>query len=470
MIQFVVWVRILLLLVLIWPVLLSVALISVLTPIATSAVVRLNAWRHLRYVMAGSWSRSWQALSILSVFGLVVTAGYYFFVTAWENHSFIETFSALVLIFGSFGGWLLYARTEKGQENMKNIFELVDDPAALANFVGQPHENKNNSAAIYGLKPFGDDLPELIRMLQSDFVIGQDVIVADVISLINRRITMQRASKPIAVLLFVGATGSGKTQLAKAIADLIFDKNSLIRFDCNEMTESHSVSQLIGSPPGYLGSEAGGQLTRAIIINRTGVILFDEIEKAHPDVYSTIMGLMDEGRITERSSGQVADASGHLIIMTSNAEHAKIAEIINNITDVNERRTKTKEALSGVFKPEQLARIDEIYPFGQLDRLSMVKIVVKALDSLADEAGLVISKIDTELLIDVVVVHERMQKFGIRELLRVIEKRVVDQMYARKKDGCTEIRIVVNGSDVFVLPAVNERSLKVTTVANNAER
>lgn len=333
---------------------------------------------------------------------------------------------------------------------MPNIFDFVNDPQALQAFVNGESEQHQTGYAVESLHPFDVDgaSGEV-----AEVVIGQDGIVRDVVALISRRIEMQRKHKPLGVVMFVGATGAGKTELAKALSDLIFGADKLLRFDCNEMVESSSTQRLIGSPPGYVGSEQGGQLTRGIQRNRTGVILFDEIEKAHPDVYKVLMGLFDEGRITEQSTGQTMDASGHLIILTSNAEHQKIADLVKNEQDPAVCRIGVKDALASVFRPEQLARIDEIYAFPPLDRLAMVRIVAKSLQHLAREAGIELVKVDAAVLIDAVTMHERMQQYGIRELLRVVEKRVVDRLFDARRAGHLEVRIAVQGDTVQVLPA-----------------
>ena len=175
--------------------------------------------------------------------------------------------------------------------------------------------------------------------------------------------------------------------------------------------------------------------------------MFDEIEKAHEDVYKLIMGLMDEGRITEQSTGKVADATAHVIILTSNAAHQKISQIVRDVEEIQDRRRQIKDALGDIFRPEQLARIDEIYAFAPLARLSLARIVAKMLMDLARDAGVEIVKVDTSLIIDTVVMHERMASYGIRELWRVVEKTIIDEIYQRRKEGCKQVTVkVVNGT------------------------
>ena len=299
------------------------------------------------------------------------------------------------------------------------------------------------------MAPIDKKIVEMIANVQSNNVIGQDAIVADVMSTISRRILMQRPNKPLAVFLFVGATGSGKTELAKALAKIVFD-GRIFRVDCNEMTESHCAQRLIGAPQGYIDSEKGGQLTNAIMTQGTGVLLFDEIEKAHESVTKLIMGLMDEGRITEQSSGHAVDASGHVIILTSNAAHEQIAQLVRDVENEADRRRQVKDALCNVFRPEQLARIDEIYAFGELDRKSLAKIVAKALIDMSTSAGVELMKVDTALIIESIVQHERMAKYGIRELLRAMEKRLVDSLYSCKAAGFKQVEIKVIAGELSV--------------------
>jgi ATP-dependent Clp protease ATP-binding subunit ClpA len=250
--------------------------------------------------------------------------------------------------------------------------------------------------------------------------------------------------------MLVGATGAGKTELAKALAKYAFE-GRMTRVDCNELTESHAAQRLIGAPPGYVGSENGGQLTRDIMRLGSGVILLDEVEKAHEAVLRVIMGLLDEGRLTEASTGQTADASKFLIVMTSNAEHDKLAELVATVADEDERRRAVKDTLTGVFRPEQLARIDDVYCFGHLDRRAMVEVVGKFLLGFAADAGVQLVAVDSALLIDTVLRHEKGAKYGIRELVRLVERAIVDGMLDRRAEGFRHVAIQCQGDAVEVV-------------------
>ncbi|MCX8018640.1 MAG: AAA family ATPase, partial [Rhodocyclaceae bacterium] len=231
---------------------------------------------------------------------------------------------AMGFVMGATG--LIYLKLLKEGNIMISVFDLVDDRSKLEAFFAAEKLNA---------------VVQVIPAIKSE-VIGQDFVVEDVVRTLNRRTQLKRSNKPLGVFMFVGATGSGKTELAKSIAKHVFD-GRLVRFDMNEFTDASSAQRLIGSPPGYIGSEHGGQLTQAIKRMGSGVILFAEIEKADPAVYKMIMGLMDEGRITEQSTGETMDAKNFVIIMTSNAAHRELAEIAGRINDPEERRRAVKD-------------------------------------------------------------------------------------------------------------------------------
>ena len=330
---------------------------------------------------------------------------------------------------------------------MPSIFDIVNDPSALAAFVSETSTVAKGGAF---LDLSGIDQMKAVASIKAR-VIGQNQIVDQIATLIFRRATLRRPNKPTAVAMFVGATGSGKTELAKVLAETLAG-GKLIRIDCNEMTESSSTQRLIGSPPGYLGSDQGGWLCRQISEKRSGVILLDEIEKAHPDVLKIIMGLLDEGRLTEQSTGQTFSATGFVILLTSNAEHELIAEIVRAVADPSDRAAQVKDALRKVFKPEQLARIDEIFAFRDLDRAAVVEIVGKFLMGFANEVGVDLAQVDTGLLIDLTLRQEKLAKYGVREVVRQVEKAVVDGMLDARAAGHKSVRIVTDGGLVRVLP------------------
>ncbi|MBQ8917113.1 MAG: AAA family ATPase, partial [Oscillospiraceae bacterium] len=208
-------------------------------------------------------------------------------------------------------------------------------------------------------------------------VIGQDEAVKTVSeAIIRSRAGIQDQNRPIGSFLFLGPTGVGKTELAKALAQALFDdEKNMIRLDMSEYMEKHSVSRLIGAPPGYVGYEEGGQLTEAVRRHPYCVLLFDEVEKAHPDVFNVLLQVLDDGRITD-GQGRTVDFKNTIIIMTSNLGSSFILEGIDeegNLTE--EARTMVEGMLKQQFRPEFLNRLDEIVFYKPLSRGEITSIV-----------------------------------------------------------------------------------------------
>ncbi len=202
-------------------------------------------------------------------------------------------------------------------------------------------------------------------------VVGQDEAVKAIADAVRRsRAGLQRRNQPIGTFLFLGPTGVGKTELAKALAEFLFDdEGAMFRVDMSEFMEKHSVARLVGAPPGYVGYEEGGSLTEAVRRRPYQVVLFDEVEKAHPDVFNILLQVFDDGRLTD-GQGRVVDFSNTVLIMTSNlgAEHLVDGE-------PEKVRTKVMDAVRKAFRPEFLNRIDEILLFRRLSRDMMTYIV-----------------------------------------------------------------------------------------------
>jgi ATP-dependent Clp protease ATP-binding subunit ClpB len=203
-------------------------------------------------------------------------------------------------------------------------------------------------------------------------VVGQEEAIRVVADAIRRNKSgLADLNRPAGTFLFLGPTGVGKTELAKALADFLFsDERAVTRIDMSEYMEKHTVSRLIGAPPGYVGYEEGGQLTEAVRRRPYSVVLFDEIEKAHPDVFNALLQLLDEGRLTD-GQGRVVDFRNCLIIMTSNLG----GDIIQRAVEVDEVKDEVSALLRATFKPEFLNRIDETIFFNRLDREDILKIV-----------------------------------------------------------------------------------------------
>ncbi len=203
-------------------------------------------------------------------------------------------------------------------------------------------------------------------------VVGQEKAITAVSDAIRRNKTgLSDEARPLGSFIFLGPTGVGKTELAKTLADYLFnDEKALTRIDMSEYMEKHSVSRLIGAPPGYVGYDQGGQLTEAVRRRPYSVILFDEIEKAHPDVFNVLLQLLDDGRLTD-GQGRVVDFRNSIIILTSNVG----SDLLLTSEDVDSVSGQIMERLKGLFKPEFLNRVDEIIFFKRLERDQILKIV-----------------------------------------------------------------------------------------------
>ena len=229
----------------------------------------------------------------------------------------------------------------------------------------------------------GQRLAKLEKILHKR-VIGQTEAVSAVAKAVRRgRVGLKDPKRPTGSFLFLGPTGVGKTELSKALAEAVFgDENSIIRVDMSEYMEKHSVSKMVGSPPGYVGFEEGGQLSEKVRRNPYSVILFDEIEKAHPDVFNILLQVLDDGRITD-SQGRTVDFKNTIIIMTSNAGASRIMEpkklgfgaVEDEKADYETMKSNVMEELKNLFKPEFLNRIDDIIVFHALTKDDIGKII-----------------------------------------------------------------------------------------------
>jgi ATP-dependent Clp protease ATP-binding subunit ClpB len=219
-------------------------------------------------------------------------------------------------------------------------------------------------------------------------VVGQDEAIAAVSQAVRRaRAGLQDPNRPMGSFLFLGPTGVGKTELTKALAEFLFDdERAMIRIDMSEYMEKHSVARMIGAPPGYVGYEEGGSLTEAVRRRPYQVILFDEVEKAHPDVFNVLLQVLDDGRLTD-GQGRTVDFRNTLIVLTSNLGGEYLANLLESQT-VEAARAQVMEAVRTAFRPEFLNRLDEILLFRRLSRDDMVGIVdiqLRQLQKLLDE-------------------------------------------------------------------------------------
>ena len=270
-------------------------------------------------------------------------------------------------------------------------------------------------------------------------VIGQEEAVSSVARAMRRgRVGLQDPRRPIGSFLFLGPTGVGKTELSKALAEAMFgSENALIRVDMSEYMEGHSVSKMIGSPPGYVGFDEGGQLSEKVRRNPYSVVLFDEIEKAHPDVFNILLQVLDDGHITD-SRGRKVSFKNTVIIMTSNAGAQRIVEPKNLGFAAKEDAQKTYEKMKAgvmeevkrLFKPEFLNRIDETIVFHQLTKDDMKRIINLLAQSLITRCRtqLDISLTLTPSLKEHIVEKYSNLKMGARPLKRAIQTLIEDAL------------------------------------------
>ncbi|MFT3981379.1 MAG: ATP-dependent chaperone ClpB [Ferruginibacter sp.] len=270
-------------------------------------------------------------------------------------------------------------------------------------------------------------------------VVGQDEAIEAVSDAIRRsRTGLQDPRKPIGSFIFLGTTGVGKTELAKALAAYLFDDDSMMtRIDMSEYQEKHSVSRLVGAPPGYVGYDEGGQLTEAVRRKPYSVVLLDEIEKAHPDVYNILLQVLDDGRLTD-NKGRVVNFKNTIIIMTSNMGSQLIQENFEKVTKENKEEVveRTKEEVVALLKqtirPEFLNRIDEIIMFQPLmkDEIrGIIKIQLNDLEKLVAKNGIDLRFSDYAL--DFLAENGYDPQFGARPLKRLIQKEIINQLSKR---------------------------------------
>jgi ATP-dependent Clp protease ATP-binding subunit ClpB len=285
------------------------------------------------------------------------------------------------------------------------------------------------------------EIQKLLRMEERlhDRVIGQDEAISAVASAIRRaRAGLQDPNRPLGSFIFLGPTGVGKTELARALAEFLFDDDhAMIRVDMSEYQEKHTVSRLIGAPPGYVGYDEAGQLTEAVRRRPYAVVLFDEIEKAHPEVLNVMLQLLDDGRLTD-GKGRTVDFKNAVVIMTSNVGSHFIAEAAGSAAgDLSEgTRRQVLDTLRQQFRPEFLNRVDEIIVFHSLSRADMKRIVDIQLRALAKR--LAERKITVELsdrAEDLLVQEGYDPTYGARPLKRTIQKRVLDPLAMRVLEG-----------------------------------
>ena len=326
----------------------------------------------------------------------------------------------------------LDAEEERWQKELKEKPEMVDEEKVaevVAMISGVPVQRIAQAE--------GQRLVEMKEVLKSK-VIGQDEAIGKVVKAIQRnRVGLKDPNKPIGTFMFLGPTGVGKTLLAKKLAEYLFDSSeNLIRIDMSEYMEKFNVSRLVGAPPGYVGYEEGGQLTEKVRRRPYSVVLLDEIEKAHADVYNILLQILDEGHVTD-SLGRKIDFRNTIIIMTSNIGTRELKDFSRgigfntnaNVNNSDYSRNVIQKALNKAFAPEFLNRVDDIVMFNQLSRESINEIIDLELKGLYKRIG--------ELGYEVILSEEAKNfiadkgydiQFGARPLKRAIQKYIEDEM------------------------------------------
>jgi ATP-dependent Clp protease ATP-binding subunit ClpB len=261
---------------------------------------------------------------------------------------------------------------------------------------------------------------------------------------------LQDVHRPIGSFLFLGPTGVGKTELCKALAEVLFDdEQAMVRLDMSEFMERHTVSRLIGAPPGYVGYEEGGKLTEAIRRRPYSVLLLDEIEKAHPDVFNVLLQVLDDGRLTD-GHGRTVDFTNTMIVMTSNIGSQMIQKVAEEGGSEEEMVEAVQESLKAKFLPEFLNRIDETIVFEPLGRDQIKRIVTLQLDSLTKQLA------KNELVLEVTDAASRAIAdegydpiYGARPLKRVIQRRLQNALASEllKRDVSEGGKITVDYAD-----------------------
>nr|HPR18164.1 AAA family ATPase [Candidatus Cloacimonadota bacterium] len=339
----------------------------------------------------------------------------------------------------------LRAKVKAIPEDQQLLKEVVDEEMiaeVVAKWTGIPVAKLMQS-----------ELQKLVKMedVLSQRVVGQKEGIVALSNAIRRsRSGLSDADKPIGSFLFMGPTGVGKTELAKTLADFLFDTDkAMIRIDMSEFMEKHSVSRLIGAPPGYVGYEEGGYLTEAVRRKPYSIILLDEIEKAHHDVFNILLQILDDGRLTD-GKGRTVDFKNTVIIMTSNVA----SQLIYEMRDQPEEEVKAnlKEALQQYFRPEFLNRLDDIIVFHRLDKEQIrriVKLQINQLNKRLKDRNIELEFSDAAL--DKLTEMGFDPQFGARPLKRVIQKEIEDRLAIELLEGNVlpgqKIRIEVEGNE-----------------------
>ncbi len=346
------------------------------------------------------------------------------------------------------------AEIQKDQKMLKEEVGEEDIAEVISRWTGIPVSN-----LLEG------EIQKLIHMEERihQRVVGQDEPVTAVSNAIRRaRAGLQDPNRPLGSFIFLGPTGVGKTELARSLAEFLFDnEQSMVRLDMSEYMEKHTVSRLVGAPPGYVGYDEGGQLTEAVRRRPYSVVLFDEIEKAHPDVFNALLQILDDGRLTD-GHGRTVDFKNTVVIMTSNIGSEWFTESTAGRED--EIHDRMMEVLRGHFRPEFLNRVDEIIIFHSLSREHIGQIVDIQMEMLGKRLASRHLKIElTEAARDLIVDEGFDPNYGARPLKRAIQNRILDPLALKVLEG-----VFSDGDTVIVDAADGEFEFQATSQPEEA--
>ncbi|MGQ9819516.1 MAG: AAA family ATPase, partial [Candidatus Kapaibacteriales bacterium] len=322
------------------------------------------------------------------------------------------------------------AEIQKNRKMIKEEVDAEDIAEVVAKWTGIPVQRMLESERAKLLK-----MEERIHQR----LVDQDDAVKTVANAIRRsRVGLQDVNRPIGSFIFLGSTGVGKTELARALAEFLFDdENAMVRIDMSEYMEKFSVSRLVGAPPGYVGYEEGGQLTEAVRRRPYSVVLLDEIEKAHPDVFNILLQVLDDGRLTD-SKGRVVNFKNTIVIMTSNLGTEIIQEKLAEINEANDNiksiiwknlRDEVFELLKKRLRPEFLNRIDDIIVFKPLTKQEIKQIAVLQLNKVVEKLkSNSINLVYEQPAIDLISTLGFDPQYGARPLKRAVQQYIVDKL------------------------------------------